>query len=149
MAKPEPNRSSGSISNLDAHAGYWLRFVSNHVSHAFKLKVERHGVTVAEWVVIPPTFGNGRNATEPAGRASAEMTRGAIPKLVDRLAVKGHVARTAMDGDRRYQSIGLTASGRKLVPVLAALADKNDEEFFGHMGSEEMTALTGMLKEDY
>jgi DNA-binding MarR family transcriptional regulator len=66
---------------------------------------------------------------------------------VDRLAGKGHVVRTAMEGDRRYQSIGLTASGRKLVPVLAALADKNDEEFFGHMSSEEMAALTKTLKE--
>ena len=39
-------------SALEAHLGYWLRFVSNHVSHAFKTKVEAQGVTVAEWVVL-------------------------------------------------------------------------------------------------
>ena len=38
-----------SISTLEDHAGYWLRFVSNHVSHAFMQKVEAKGVTVAEW----------------------------------------------------------------------------------------------------
>ena len=44
------------VSELEAHLGYWLRAVSNHVSHGFKTKVERHGVTVAEWVVLRALF---------------------------------------------------------------------------------------------
>ncbi len=145
MAKSEPIRSLSPISSLDAHAGYWLRFVSNHVSHAFKLKVEREGVTVAEWVVMRQLLAMG--VTQPSLLAERlGMTRGAISKLVDRLTVKGHVERTAMEGDRRYQSIGLTNSGRKLVPVLAALADKNDDEFFGYMSGEQLAALTQTLK---
>ncbi len=40
------------VSTLEAHLGYWLRYVSNHVSHAFALKVAAHGVSVAEWVVM-------------------------------------------------------------------------------------------------
>ncbi len=146
MMKSEPIRSLGRVSSLDAHAGYWLRYVSNHVSHAFKLKVEREGVTVAEWVVMRQLLEMGE--TQPSLLAEGlGMTRGAISKLVDRLAAKGHVARTAMEGDRRYQSIGLTALGRKLVPVMAALADKNDEEFFGHMSGEQLADLTRTLKE--
>ena len=50
-AKKKPAQAG--VSALDAHLGYWLRAVSNHVSHAFKTKVERHGVTVAEWVSYP------------------------------------------------------------------------------------------------
>ena len=94
MTKPE------SISSLDAHAGYWLRWVSNHVSHAFKLKVEAHGVTVAEWVVLRQLFDAGE--THPSQLAeNLGMTRGAISKLVDRLVAKGHVVRTAGEDDRR------------------------------------------------
>jgi len=140
MAKPE------SIASLDAHAGYWLRWVSNHVSHAFKLKVEAHGVTVAEWVLLRQLFDSGE--THPSQLAdSLGMTRGAISKLVDRLAVKGHVVRTAAAGDRRYQTVKLAPRGRKLVPVLAALAGKNDAEFFGHLSAEQFTALIATLKE--
>lgn len=140
MAKPEP------ISPLDAHAGYWLRWVSNHVSHAFKLKVEAHGVTVAEWVLLRQLLDSGE--AHPSQLAeSLGMTRGAISKLVERLSVKGHVVRSAVEDDRRYQTVKLAASGRKLVPVLASLADQNDAEFFGHLSAEQISALTTTLKE--
>jgi len=135
-----------SISSLDAHAGYWLRWVSNHVSHSFKLKVEAHGATVAEWVVLRQLFDSGE--THPSQLAdSLGMTRGAISKLIDRLSAKGHVVRTAGEEDRRYQTVKLAPSGRKLVPVLAALADRNDAEFFGHLSPEQLGALTDTLKE--
>ena len=35
------------LSPLKAHLGYWLRYVSNHVSHAFALQLGARGVTVA------------------------------------------------------------------------------------------------------
>jgi DNA-binding MarR family transcriptional regulator len=78
---------------------------------------------------------------------SLGMTRGAISKLVDRLGLKGHVVSEADKGDGRYQTVRLTASGRKLVPMLAALADRNDSEFFGHMSKEEILSLIGTLKD--
>jgi hypothetical protein len=39
-------------SSLESHLGYWLRYVSNHVSHAFALKLAALEVTAAEWVVL-------------------------------------------------------------------------------------------------
>jgi DNA-binding MarR family transcriptional regulator len=133
-------------SPLDAHLGFWLRFVSNHVSHAFRRKVEAHGVTVAEWVVLRQLLALGDVAPS---RLAAElgMTRGAISKLVDRLAGKRLVSRTTGNEDRRYQSVALTAAGRKLVPVLAALADRNDAEFFGHLTDDQRAGLTDLLKD--
>ena len=44
--------SSRPTPDLAAHLGYWLRYVSNHVSQGFARKVEAHGVTVAEWVLM-------------------------------------------------------------------------------------------------
>ncbi|MFO0919203.1 MAG: helix-turn-helix domain-containing protein [Planctomycetaceae bacterium] len=73
-----------SASTLETHAGYWLRYVSNHVSHAFAKKVEAQGVTVAEWVLLRQMFDT--PAANPSQLAAAiGMTRGAISKLVERL----------------------------------------------------------------
>jgi DNA-binding MarR family transcriptional regulator len=133
-------------SSLDAHIGFWLRFVSNHVSHAFALKVEAHGVTVAEWVVLRQSLAQGAAAPSKLAE-SLGLTRGAVSKLVDRLAAKKLVSVAAGKADRRFQSVALTAAGRKLVPVLAELADRNDAEFFGHLSGERQAALADLLKD--
>ena len=126
--------------------GFWLRFVSNHVSHAFKLKVEAHGVTVAEWVVLRALFDTDNvNPSEVAEKLG--MTRGAISKLVDRLVAKRLVKCTVERGDRRFQSLALTPGGRKLVPILANLADQNDAEFFGRLTDEQRSSLIALLKD--
>lgn len=133
------------ISDLESHAGYWLRFVSNHVSHEFRLKVESHGVTVAEWVVMRALFdSHGVNPSQLA--ESIGLTRGAVSKLVERLSVKGFVASRSNKRDRRYQVVKLTALGVRLVPILAALADQNDQEFFGHLDAHERAGLIALLK---
>jgi DNA-binding MarR family transcriptional regulator len=131
-------------SNLETHLGYWLRFVSNHVSHAFALKLQARDVTVAEWVVLRDLFdGDGIPPSQLADRLG--MTRGAISKLADRLITKNLVERTTSTEDRRQQTLSLTAAGRKLVPALSALADRNDAEFFGHLKPAERAALEKML----
>ena len=34
-------RKARHVSNLEDHLGYWIRYVSNQVSHAFSLKIEK------------------------------------------------------------------------------------------------------------
>ncbi len=133
-------------SDLETHLGYWLRFVSNHVSHAFSLKLQARDVTVAEWVVMRELFdGDGVPPSTLADRLG--MTRGAISKLADRLIAKDFIERTASTEDRRQQTLSLTEVGRKLVPRLSALADRNDAEFFGHLTSAQRTALETVLRD--
>lgn len=133
-------------SNLDHHLGYWLRFVSNHVSHAFGLKLQAEAVTVAEWVVMRELFdGDGMSPSALADRLG--MTRGAISKLADRLVAKKLMDRLSSTADRRQQSLSLTGAGRKLVPKLSALADRNDAEFFGHLKPAEHAALEKILRD--
>jgi MarR family transcriptional regulator, lower aerobic nicotinate degradation pathway regulator len=133
------------VSALDAHLGYWLRLVSNHVSHAFGRKLEGCGVTVAEWVLMRQLLPH--ESAAPSRLADElRMTRGAISKLVDRLVAKALVTKAQVEGDRRFQDIALTPAGRALVPDLAALADANDAEFFGHLSADERAALDAILK---
>src|SRR6202021_222841 len=108
------------VSDLKKHVGFWLRFVSNHVSHAFARKLMASGVTVAEWVVMREMFDDGE--TSPSVLAERiRMTRGGVSKLVDRLVIKKLVMRRERSDDRRFQSIALTAAGGRRVPQLAAL----------------------------
>ena len=132
-------------SPLEAHIGYWLRFVSNHVSHAFKQKVEAKGVTVAEWAVMRRMLDAG--SVHPSQLAERMgMTRGAISKLVERLCQKKLAVRASGDSDRRFQTVELTNAGKRLVPVLAQLADENDREFFGHLKSQERQQVVSLLR---
>jgi DNA-binding MarR family transcriptional regulator len=136
---------SKSPSDLEDHLGYWLRYVSNHVSQAFARKVEAEGVTVAEWVLMRQMLSAG--AANPSQLASSiGMTRGAISKLIERLCGKELASRSSVEGDRRYQTVELTPAGKRLVPVLARLADENDREFFGYLQREELNQLVGVLR---
>jgi DNA-binding MarR family transcriptional regulator len=133
------------LSDLTAHLGYWLRMVSNQVSHAFARKLEAKDVTVAEWVVMRELYGV--EALAPSRLAEKMgMTRGAISKLADRLVEKALVVREANTKDGRAQSLALTDAARHLVPELAALADENDAEYFGHLTAAERHAVEQILK---
>ncbi len=133
------------VSDLKKHAGFWLRFVSNHVSHAFARRLLDSGVTVAEWVVLREMYDEEAMVSSVVAERTG-MTRGAASKLVDRLVGKGLVIRQERSGDRRFQEIVLTAAGRRLVPSLAALADRNDEEFFHALSAAERETLVATLK---
>jgi DNA-binding MarR family transcriptional regulator len=134
------------VSDLTSHLGYWLRQVSNHVSQAFARKVEAHGVTVAEWVLM-------RQLLEVEALAPSQlaehmgMSRGAISKLADRLIAKSLLVRAADPQDGRAQTLALTSSGRAIVPRLAALADANDAEFFDQLKSKDRATLLRILRE--
>lgn len=134
------------VSPLEAHLGYWLRFVSNQVSHAFSLKLAARDVTLAEWVMLRELFG--QDTVVPSALADKlGMTRGAISKLADRLVAKELVAQTKNQDDRRFQALALRAKGRALVPELAALADQNDAEFFDHLDPAERMRIEDAMKD--
>lgn len=130
---------------MEAHLGYWLRFVSNHVSHAFQRSLEAQEVSVAEWVILRALFDV--DALAPSQLAARlGMTRGAVSKLIDRLATKALVRKTPSPHDRRYQSVALTDEGRALVPTLAILADENDSAFFAALSATEQQTLRRLLQ---
>ncbi len=134
------------VSGLEDHLGYWLRYVSNQVSHAFSRKVAACDVTVAEWVMLRELYD--RDAMVPSALADRlGMTRGAISKLADRLAAKALLTRVPGKKDRRYQNLALTQAGRALVPELSALADQNDADFFGHLTLADRTALERIMQD--
>ena len=134
------------VSKLTDHLGFWLRAVSNHVSHSFAEKLVAEGVSVAEWVMMRMLHDVERMPPSVlAGQMN--MTRGGVTKLADRLIARFLVERRASPDDGRAQTLELTSQGRKLVPRLAALADRNDEEFFGLLTASDRRTLERLLKQ--
>lgn len=133
------------VSDLTAHVGYWLRLVSNHVSHGFAARLGDRDVTVAEWATLRMLYA--RPPLAPS-RLSGEMgmTRGAITKLADRLIAKGLIRREADPDDGRAQTLALSPAGEALVPELAALADANDAAFLAPLNAGERTTLESLLR---
>jgi DNA-binding MarR family transcriptional regulator len=132
------------VSDLPDHIGYWLRFVSNHVSGGFAKRLAAHDIGIAEWVMLRHLFdGPGLPPSELADRLG--VTRGAITKLAGRLIARSLISRKAAPDDGRAQTLALTAKGRALLPRLAALADQNDKAFFGHLSAADKKVLLGIL----
>lgn len=134
------------LSRLTDHIGYWMRMVSNHVSYSFAKKLEVTEVTVAEWVVLREMYGSDDIASPSRVADLTGLTRGAVSKLITRLLAKGLVTRRESVDDRRYQDIELTEKAVGLLPKLATLADKNDEDFFSVLSRKEREQLVELLK---
>jgi DNA-binding MarR family transcriptional regulator len=137
--------SSTKVSTLESHLGFWLRFVSNHVSANFQKKVEENGVSISEWVVLRQLFDGDVSSSFELIDALG-MTKGAISKIITRLESKRLVDRISVESDKRAQLLKLTSAGRKLVPKLAALADQNEEMFFGHMTKNQYAEMIKEMK---
>ena len=133
-------------SPLDSHLGFWLRYVSNHVSLRFRQLLEAEGVSVTEWVALRLLHGR-EGAAHAELMAALGMTKGAASKVTTRLESKGLVERVLADGSARVQRLQLTRSGQRLVPRLAALADANDALFFGHLEATQREELLQLLQD--
>lgn len=140
-----PRRRPTPPTRVEMYAGFWLRSVSNLVSHDLSLRVEDLGVTLAEWVVLRELYESAKRPAMVAARLG--LTRGAVSKLAERLVAKNLINRDADTEDGRGQMLSLTDSGRVLVPVLAMRADVNEKEFFGHLDPEKRVLLVATLRE--
>ncbi len=132
-------------STLEAHLGYWLRRVSNHVSVAFAKALQERQVSVAEWVVLSQI--NERPETRPAELANTiGLTRGAISKILDKLTEKKWITRKTLEADNRGQLLFLTQQGRRILPELKAIADRNDQLCFQGLDAREQATLGLLLR---
>ena len=130
---------------LEAHLGYWLRRVSNHVSAAFAKGLQERNVSVAEWVALSQI--DQRPEIRPNELADATgMTRGAISKVLDKLEEKKWIARKTLQADNRGHALFLTQQGRRALPELKAIADRNDRHFFDCLNAKEKALMELLLR---
>ncbi|MHB1936602.1 MAG: MarR family winged helix-turn-helix transcriptional regulator [Acidobacteriaceae bacterium] len=137
---------SRSVGRLQDHLGYWLRYVSNDVSASFARRLEAHDVSVSEWVALRKLFDQPAAISISALAEQMGMTKAPVSRLVERLVQKELVERQDSRNDGRAQQIWLSSTGKKLVPRLAAIADENDEAFFGHLPVNARLAIIGLMQ---
>jgi DNA-binding MarR family transcriptional regulator len=129
---------------LETHIGYLLRRVSNRVSGEFARALQSRGVAVTEWVALSKIAD--RAETRPAELAEAlGMTRGAISKVLDKLEARHWIGRRELAEDQRVQLLSLTRHGRRALPQLAEIADRNDARFFECLDAGERAELRRLL----
>lgn len=132
------------ISGLEAHLGFWMRRVSNSVSGSFVRCLKDQQASAAEWVLLRELFERGE-ATPKDMAELLGMTRGAVSKIVDKLETKAWISVKGTPLDGRVQVLSLTRAGRRVVPLMAKIADQNDERFFRCLTSNERDALRKLL----
>ena len=133
-----------SAPDLEIHLGYWLRLVSNHVSGNFARRLQRHHMSVAEWVVLSLINSN-QDVTSARIVELTGMTRGAISKVVEKLEIKQWIRRISNTMDGRIQTLSLTQQGERILPTLVDITDKNDEDFFNVLNRKEQETLRKLL----
>ena len=132
-------------SQLEDHLGYWLRCLSNFVHRGFADRLERHGVSVPQWVVLRILRDREHTSLNELARAVG-VDNGALSRMVERLVQKGLVHRGADPESRRAVRLGLTEAGKALVPVLAKEADENDAAFFEVLGDAGRRRLLATVR---
>jgi DNA-binding MarR family transcriptional regulator len=138
-------RKNEAISELDDHIGFWIRYVSNHVSSVFAHELSESGVTVSEWVAMRCLYDMGEGSQNELAAAMG-MTKGPVSRILDRLLKKKLVSRKGSALDGRANVIRLTDAGRRLVPELAQIADHNDATFFSALSDTDCNSILRMMR---
>jgi DNA-binding MarR family transcriptional regulator len=133
------------VSALGSHIGYLMRQISNRISGDFAVKMQHSGVTIAEWVVMRIMF-DYPTMTHTQIVESSGLTKGAITKTLVKLLEKKLILKTESIKDGRSQILSLSPRARKLVPILASLADHNDEGYFSVLNTKEQAILRKILE---
>jgi len=138
---------SRSIKRPEDHLGYWLTFVSSKVVTTLARRLETHDVSVSEWVALRKLFDQRAAISISTLAEQMGMTKAPVSRLVERLVQKELVNRQDSRNDGRAQQIWLSSAGQKLVPKLAAIADENDEAFFGHLTMNVRPMMIALMQD--
>ena len=132
------------LPKLKSHLGYCLRRVSNALSGAFARALQEEQTSVAEWVLLRELQERGEAAPGELA-AHLGLTRGAVSKVIDKLEAKGWIETNAREGDNRYRLLSVTGAGKRSLPILAHIAEKNDATYFDCLSASEKAVLRKLL----
>lgn len=124
----------------------WLVTQAQRMLHrGLGLKLQQHGVTVAQWTVLIELWEvDGLTQKDLSDRAAVETAT--LSRTIDRMERDGLVKRVRSETDRRQVHVYLTDLGaglwRQLVPEAEAMLDQAMQGF----SEDEEESLRGLLK---
>ena len=131
------------LHNLKSDIGYWLNRLRMEVHQSFEQRLVAHDVTIAQWCILIALYNNDAASIKELS-LFIETDKASISRVVERLVQKKLVAHTA-GKDRRSGRISLTDQGRMLIPNLIFEANKNEQQFFGHLSDQELEQLRSIF----
>jgi len=105
------------------------------VHQEFESRLEEYDVTIAQWCILLTLYNENAASVTELSRF-IEVDKASVSRVVDRLLSKGFVIHQP-GADRRSGVVQLTLKARELIPQLILAAEKNEEEFFGCLTSDE------------
>ena len=133
------------ITRPEDHVGFWLNLVARAGAKSFERAIGKHGVTIAQWVVLRALYGRECSLNELSHAIGLDL--GSTSGLVERLVQKKLVNRLIPPEDMRSVRVSLTSAGVDLVPELAATASGHDEVFFAKISKTKKDQLRAILME--
>ena len=130
---------------VDDYLPALLALASHLISSEFHTVARRHGFSVSEWRVLASLAGGDAIST---GRLAqlAVMKQPTVTRLLDRMALNGHVERLGHDADRRVTLVRITPVGRRTVAKLVELAREHERRVLEPFGLKRAQALKATLR---
>jgi MarR family 2-MHQ and catechol resistance regulon transcriptional repressor len=125
----------------------WLVLMKAHrtlVRHA-KLSTSSHEIGFSDFTILEALLHKGPMLVSEIGRL-VHLTSGAITTAVDRLEVRGLVARGSAASDRRATVVTLTREGRALITKVFDRHKANMDAAASSLTSTERHTLIALLK---
>ncbi|RRN80517.1 MULTISPECIES: MarR family winged helix-turn-helix transcriptional regulator [Pseudoxanthomonas] len=104
-----------------------------------------HDLTFSQFLIIKKLSEGVANATELA--RIAELTPGAMTRLLDRLEARGLIVRGADPGDRRALNIRLTEGGKQIARDIAQCGERVSEAAFAGLDEAQRAQFVRLLEQ--
>ncbi len=130
---------------LPSLLGYQLRRAQILVFQTFARHLREYEITPTQFAVLVLIEANA-GLSQRALSAAVGTDQSSLVSLLDRLQLRGWVARQRSRRDRRFHVLSLTEQGRKYLREMKARVVRQDQELSGHLSAGERDALTDLLR---
>lgn len=131
---------------VDRYLPALLTQAAHCLASEFAEVVRAHGLSVLEWRVLS-TLADGDDVPVGLLARRAVTKQPTLTRLLDRMALQGHVARVGDPQDRRQTRVHITRAGRVLVRDLMRLAEAHQQQALHAFGCERRQALEALLRQ--
>ena len=120
--------------------------ISKALGKSFEQKTIHEGFPLRadQWTLVSLLYHKGA-LTQKEIADSLYMDKVAVSRLVERMAVKGMVARRPMSNDKRAREVSLTSSGKKLYYQMEPLATKTIADALDGLNEETISDFFSKL----
>ena len=125
--------------------GYWVGSLASAFRKGLAGELEPFDVSPVQWAILEACYMG--KANTPSGLAQIiPVDAAAISRHLDKLKDKGLIQRRRSTHDRRSIRVGLTESGRELVPKLMPFVQANNAKLLAGITEEDHAALTRIIR---